>query len=370
VSAEIPLFANRPSLEPLLDEIAARQRAVLDSGKYILGPEVEGFESEFADWVGARHCVGVGNGTDAIAIALRALGVGPGDEVIVPSLSFFATVEPVVTIGATPVFADVDPDSWVITAATVEPLLTERTRALLPVHIFGNPAPMDELMELARPRGIRVLEDAAQAHGAELGGRRAGALGDAATFSFFPSKNLGGFGDGGAVVTSDPEVEAVARRLRFHGSTDKKTHTEAGYNSRLDEIQAAALRVLLPHLDEWTAARRAAAQAYRDAGLGERVAIQAEPEGGSSCWHLFVVRAPERDRLGAALSEAGIGARPYYEVPLYRQPAVEQWAPAEPLADVERVCAEILALPMGTALDPAAPARVADAVGEALAAKA
>ena len=167
---EIPLFANRPSLEPLLDEIAARQRAVLDSGKYILGPEVEAFESEFAEWLGADHCVGVANGTDAIAIALRALGVGPGDEVIVPSLSFFATVEPVVTIGATPVFCDVDPDSWVMTAATVEPLVTERTKALLPVHIFGNPAPMDELMELAGPRGIRVLEDAAQAHGAELGG--------------------------------------------------------------------------------------------------------------------------------------------------------------------------------------------------------
>ena len=369
-TAEIPLFANRPSLEPLLGEIAARQRAVLDSGKYILGPEVEAFESEFAHWVGAEHCVGVANGTDAIAIGLRALGVGPGDEVIVPSLSFFATVEPVVTIGATPVFCDVDPDSWVMTAATVEPLITERTKALVPVHIFGNPAPMDELMELARPRGIRVLEDAAQAHGAELAGRKAGALGDAATFSFFPSKNLGGFGDGGGVVTSDPDVEEMARRLRFHGSTDKKRHTEAGYNSRLDEIQAAALRVLLPHLDEWTAARRTAARGYRDAGLGDRVAIQAQPEGGESCWHLFVVRAPGRDRLRDALDEAGIGARPYYEIPLYRQPAVERWAPSEPLPAVEQVCAEILALPMGTALDSEAPARVTDAVGEALAAKA
>ena len=365
---EVPLFANRPSLEPLLEEVAARQRAVLQSGKYILGPEVEGFESEFADWIGAEHCVGVGNGTDAIAIGLRALGVGPGDEVIVPSLSFFATVEPVVTIGATPVFADVDPETWVMTAATTEALITDRTRALLPVHIFGNPAPVPELMELAAPRGIKVLEDAAQAHGAELGGARAGALGDAATFSFFPSKNLGGFGDGGAVLTSDPAVEELARRLRFHGSTDKRTHTEAGYNSRLDEIQAAALRVLLPHIDEWTAARRTVADSYREAGLGERVAIQSESEGGASCWHLFVVRTPERDRLREALDEAGIGARPYYEVPLYRQPAVKQWAPVQPLPEVERVCAEILALPMGTALDPSAPARVAEAVGEALAA--
>ncbi len=367
---EIPLFANRPSLEPLLDEVAARQRAVLDSGRYILGPEVEAFESEFAAWIGAERCVGVANGTDALAIGLRALGVVPGDEVIVPSLSFFATVEPVVTIGATPVFCDVDPESWVMTPELAEPLITERTRALLPVHIFGNPAPVPELVELARPRGIRVLEDAAQAHGAELGGVRAGALGDAATFSFFPSKNLGGFGDGGAVLTSDPEVEAIARRLRFHGSTDKSTHTEAGYNSRLDELQAAGLRVLLPHLDEWTEARRGVAEGYREAGLGEHVAVQAETEGGRSCWHLFVVRSPERDRLREALTEAGIGARPYYERPLYGQPAVERWAPSEPLAEVERVCAEILALPMGTALDPGAPAKVAEAVGAAIGAKA
>ncbi len=363
---EIPLFASRPSLEPLLDEVAARQRAVLEGGKYILGPEVEAFESEFAAWIGAEHCVGVANGTDALAIALRALGVGPGDEVVVPSLSFFATVEPVVTIGATPVFCDVDPETWVMTAATAEPAITEKTKALLPVHIFGNPAPVGELMELAAPRGIKVLEDAAQAHGARLGGRMAGALGDAATFSFFPSKNLGGFGDGGAVVSSDPEVEAAARRLRFHGSEDKRTHTEAGYNSRLDEMQAAGLRVLLPHMDEWTAARRAAARGYADAGLGAHVAIQAETEGGESCWHLFVVRSPQRDRLAERLSSAGIGARAYYETPLYAQPAVSRWAPAEPLPATEAICAEILALPMGTALDPKAPAGVTDAVRDAV----
>jgi dTDP-4-amino-4,6-dideoxygalactose transaminase len=357
----VPLFANRASLEPLLDEIAERQRAVLDSGRYILGPEVEAFESEFADFVGVGHCVGVGNGTDAIAIALRALGVGPGDEVIVPSLSFFATVEPVVTIGATPVFCDVDEETWCMSAATAEPAITDRTKAMLPVHLFGNPAPMAELIELARPRGIRVLEDAAQGHGATLDGRMTGSLGDAATFSFFPSKNLGGFGDGGAVVSDDPEVAALARRLRFHGSEDKRTHTEAGYNSRLDEIQAAALRVLLPHLPEWTRARREAAVAYREAGLGEMVRIQAEPPGGESSWHLFVVASPERERLQAALTEAGIGARPYYETPLYRQPAVERWAPSEPLPNTERVCAEILALPMGTALPAEAVPTVVEA---------
>jgi dTDP-4-amino-4,6-dideoxygalactose transaminase len=257
-----------------------------------------------------------------------------------------------------------------MTAETAEPVISERTRALIPVHIFGNPAPVPELMKLAGSRGIKVLEDAAQAHGAELGGRMAGALGDAATFSFFPSKNLGGFGDGGAVVTDDPEVEALARRLRFHGSEDKRTHTEVGYNSRLDEMQAAGLRVVLPHLSEWTAARRAAAGAYRDAGLGELMRLQAETEGGESAWHLFVGLTPERDPLREALSEAGIGARPYYEVPLYRQPAVERWAPAEALPNTERVCAEMLALPMGTALDPEAPAQVTAAVRDSIAAKA
>ncbi|HEX6669817.1 MAG TPA: DegT/DnrJ/EryC1/StrS family aminotransferase [Gemmatimonadales bacterium] len=366
----MPLFASRATLEPLLPEIADRQRKVLESGRYILGPEVDAFESEFASYLGVEHCVGVANGTDALAIALRALGVGPGDEVIVPAFTFFATVEPVVTIGATPVFCDADEETWCVTAATAEPVLTERTRALLPVHLFGNPAPVGELIELAATRGIKVLEDAAQAHGARLEGRMAGALGDAATFSFFPSKNLGGFGDGGAVVTDDPEVEALARRLRFHGSEDKRLHTETGYNSRLDEIQAASLRALLPHLEEWTAARRRVAREYRDAGLGEAVAIQRETVGGESCYHVFAVATPERERLQQTLSEAGIGSRPYYEVPLYRQPALERWAPAEPLPATERICAEILALPMGTAMPEGAVETVVGAIKASLPAKA
>jgi dTDP-4-amino-4,6-dideoxygalactose transaminase len=366
---KVPLFANRSSLQPLLPEIAERQRAVLESGRYILGPEVEAFESEFASYVGAGHCIGVANGTDAIAIALRALGVGPGDEVVVPSISFFATVEPVVTIGATPVFCDVDDRNWLMTAATAEPVITDRTKVLLPVHLFGNPAPITELLEVARPRGIKVLEDAAQAHGATLDGRMAGTLGDAATFSFFPSKNLGGFGDGGAVVTSDPDVDARARRLRFHGSEDKRLHTEVGYNSRLDEIQAAGLRVLLRHLPEWTGARRRAAQGYRDAGLEDLVRLQAETPGGESAWHLLVAATPERERLQRALNENGIGARSYYEIPLYRQPAVESWAPPQGFPNTERICSEILALPMGSALEPDAPAQVVQAVRDCLTAR-
>lgn len=362
----IPLFATRPALEPLLPEIAARQRAVVLSGRYILGPEVEAFEAELAGYLGARHCAGVANGTDAITIALRALGVGPGDEVVVPAMSFFATCEAVANAGARPVFCDIDPRTWCMTAATAEPAIGDRTAALVPVHLFGNPAPAGELTELAAARGLRVLEDAAQAAGARLEGRMAGALGDAATFSFYPAKNLGAFGDGGAVVTDDGKLAARARRLRLHGSEDKVTNTEVGYNSRLDEIQAAALRVQLPYLDAWTAARREAAAAYREAGLGDLVTLPTETPGGESCWHLYVVLHPERDRVCAALAAAGIESRPYYTIPLHRQPAVAPFDPPASLPNAERVATEGLALPMGPSLSEEQVEEVVAAIRSAL----
>jgi dTDP-4-amino-4,6-dideoxygalactose transaminase len=361
----LPLFASRAALEPLLPEIAERQRAVLESGRYVLGPEVEAFEAEFADYCGAEHCVGLANGTDALEIGLRALGVGPGDEVVVPAFTFFATAEAVVALGATPVFCDVDPDTWCMTAVTAEPAITERTKALIPVHIFGNPAPVSDLLALAEPRGALVLEDAAQAHGSDLDGRMAGVLGDAAAFSFFPSKNLGGFGDGGALTTDDAEVAEAARLLRTRGSKDKRVFTTVGYNSRLDELQAAGLRVLLPHLPEWIEARRRAASGYLDAGLAELAQVQSEHVGGRSSWHLFAIATDHRERFVRALGEAGIEARAYYETPLYRQPALEQWAPAEPLTETEQICERILALPMGSALPETAPAQVVDAIRSA-----
>jgi dTDP-4-amino-4,6-dideoxygalactose transaminase len=342
----VPLFATRAALEPLLDEVAARQRAVLESGRYILGPEVEAFESELAAFLGVRHCIGVANGTDALTIALRGLGINPGDEVVVPALTFYATAEAVVNAGAAPVFCDVDPRTLTMTAASAEAAIGKRTRALLPVHIFGNPAPV----------------------GAQLGGRRAGALGDAATFSFMPAKNLGGFGDGGAVVTDDDEVAAAVRRLRTHGSADRRTHTEVGYNSRLDELQAAGLRVLLPHLGEWTAARRRAAAAYAASGLGDHVELPVETAGGECCYHLYVVRSPRRERLVDALVEAGIGARAYYTIPLHRQPAMAAHAPPSPLPGAEGAAVESLALPMGPALSKTDVAAVATAVAEVTAA--
>lgn len=363
----VPLFATRETLEPLLGEVAERQRAVLESGRYVLGPEVGAFEEEFAAFAGARHCVGVANGTEALTIALRALGVGAGDEVVVPAFTFYATAEAVVNAGARPVFCDTDPRTFVMTAATAEPAITTKTAALLPVHLFGNPAPMRELRELAEAHGLRLLEDAAQAAGARLGGRVAGSLGDAAAFSFFPSKNLGGFGDGGAVLTDDDEVASVSRRLRAHGSEDKRTHTEVGYNSRLDELQAAGLRVLLPHLEEWTAARRRVAAAYDEAGLGERVELPRETARAESCYHLFVVRSEQRERLATGLAEVGIGARAYYTTPLHRQPALERFAPARVLAGAERAAETSLALPMGPALSERQVGEVCDAVGKALA---
>jgi dTDP-4-amino-4,6-dideoxygalactose transaminase len=364
----VPLFVTGPAVEPLLDEVARRQRAVLDSGRYVLGPEVEAFERELAAAVGVRHCVGVASGTDALAIALRALGIGPGDEVVVPALTFYATAEAVVVAGARPVFCDVDPRTLTMTAAGAAAAIGPRAKALLPVHLFGNPAPMEELGELAAARGLRLLEDAAQAAGARLAGRPAGSLGDAEAFSFFPSKNLGGFGDGGAVLTDEEAVAAAARRLRSHGSADRRTHTAIGFNSRLDELQAAALRVLLPHLEEWTAARRRVAAAYAREGLGELVELPAETEGAECCYHLYVVRARERERLRAALAEAGIESRAYYATPLHRQPAMAPFAPADSLPVTEAFAADSLALPMGPALGEARVSEVVRAVAAARAA--
>src|SRR4051794_15155715 len=280
-----------------MDRIGERLGEGARSGRYILGPEVEAFEREFASYCGARHCVGVANGTDAIAIGLRALGVRPGDEVVVPSFTFYASVEAVAAIGATPAFCDVDRDTFCITRAAVEAALSDRTRAVVAVDLFGYLPPLADLHDL----GVPVLEDAAQAHGARRDGRRAGTFGALGTFSFFPSKNLGGLGDGGAIVTDDDHLADLARRLRFHGSTDKSSFTEVGYNSRLDAIQAAPLRELLPELDGWNGARRAAARAYAERGLGEYVDLPTF-DGHEHVFHLYVVKTEQAPELERALT--------------------------------------------------------------------
>jgi dTDP-3-amino-3,4,6-trideoxy-alpha-D-glucose transaminase len=324
---DVPLFAT--SLAPYHDRLTEATDRVVRSGRYILGPEVAAFESEFAAYLGVEHCIAVANGTDALTIALRALGVGPGDEVVMPSFTFYATAEAAIVAGATPVFCDIDPDTFCVTADTVKAVLTPRTKAIVPVHLFGNVAPVPELREL----GVPVVEDAAQAAGASLDGVKAGALADAATFSFFPAKNLPCLGDGGAIVTGDDRVAELARLLRFHGSMDKQTFTEVGYNSRLDEMQAAVLRVLLPELDGWNERRRAAAAAYERLGLAEYARPPASIDGARHVYHLYVVRA-ERLPIG----------RGYYRVPVHRQPAIGS---AVELPATEEAARTNHALPMG-----------------------
>jgi dTDP-3-amino-3,4,6-trideoxy-alpha-D-glucose transaminase len=351
----VPLFAS--SLEPYrarLDEALSR---VVASGKFILGPEVAAFEEEFAAYLGVRHCVGVANGTDALAIALRSLGVEPGDEVVMPSFTFYATAEAAADVGAVPVFCDVDPDTACVTAETVRAAITPKTKAIVPVHLFGNVAPVPELREL----GLPVLEDAAQAAGATLGGQRAGSLGDAATFSFFPSKNLPCLGDGGAIVTDSDELAEQARKLRFHGSRDKVTFEEVGYNSRLDELQAAALRVLLPELDGWTAARQATAAEYERRGLGEHLTPPRPVEGAGHAYHLYVARHAHADELADRLGQQGVVARGYYRTPVHLQPAMARFGADADLPATEKLAATNLALPMGTGLDPEAVGEVVDA---------
>jgi dTDP-3-amino-3,4,6-trideoxy-alpha-D-glucose transaminase len=328
--AEVPLFAT--SLAPYNERLAEAIARVIPTREFILGPEVEAFEREFAAYLGVRHCVGVANGTEALTIALRALGVRPGDEVVMPSFTFYATAEAAINAGAKPAFCDIDLDTFCVTAETVRPALSSRTKAIVPVHLFGNVAPVPDLREF----GLPILEDAAQAAGAALAGVRAGALGDAATFSFFPSKNLPGLGDGGAITTSDDEVADRARTLRFHGSRDKSTFVEVGYNSRLDSVQAAALRVLLPELDGWNARRREAATAYERLGLGEHAALPRATDGAEHVYHLYVVRA-ESLPLG----------RGYYRVPVHRQPAI---AAAVELPATEEAARTNIALPMGPEL--------------------
>jgi dTDP-4-amino-4,6-dideoxygalactose transaminase len=339
----IPLFAS--SLAQHQDAIADKLRDVVASGRYILGPEVKAFEDEFAAWLGAAHCIGVGNGTDALQIALRAAGVGPGDDVVLPSLTFYATAEAAANLGARPVFCDVDPDTFCVTRETVERALTPKTKAIVPVDLFGNVAPTTELREL----GPTVIEDAAQAAGSTYNGARAGTLGHAGTFSFFPSKNFAAVGDGGAVVTDDDELAATARRLRFHGSEDKQTYTEIGWNSRLDALQAGVLRVLLPELEAWTKARRSAGAMYEQAGLGELVKLPQPTPGSDPAWHLYVVRHERADEIVAGLNDAGVEARAYYRVPVHRQPAMREFGDVD-IPGTDEAARTNFAIPMGTGL--------------------
>jgi dTDP-4-amino-4,6-dideoxygalactose transaminase len=353
-------------LQEELDEAAHR---VMASGAYILGPEVTAFEEEFAAYCGVRHAIGVGSGLDALRLILLGYGIGDGDEVIVPSNTFIATWLGVSQAGARPVPVEPDPETYNITADAIAPAIGERTRAIMPVHLYGQSADMDAITALGEERGITVIEDAAQAQGAHYRGRRAGSLADAAGFSFYPGKNLGALGDAGAITTDDDALAERVRMLRNYGSRVKYHHDLPGLNSRLDSLQAAFLRVKLQRLDEFNDRRRAVAARYVERLDGE-IVLPIVPEWAEPIWHLFVIRHPHRDALQARLDEADIDTLIHYPIPPHRSgPYAADYADAQ-LPIAEQLAGEVLSLPMGPHLPIEAVDRVADAVRAAVAAPA
>jgi dTDP-4-amino-4,6-dideoxygalactose transaminase len=353
----IPLVDVKAQYAPLVPDLQERFAQVLESGRFIFGPEVEAFEHEAAAYLDVPHAVGVANGTDALVLALEAMGVGGDDEVVCPSFTFYATAEAIARVGAVPVFADIDPATLNLDPADVERRVSERTKAIVPVHLFGRPAPLAELAAL----GVPLLEDAAQAFGA----RGVATTGVCSTFSFFPTKNLFALGDGGLVACTDDGVADRVRLLRFHGSRDKQTFELVGTNSRLDAIQAAALRVFLPHLAGWNAERREAAARYAELGLGEAVDLPADEPG--HVYHMYVVRTQERERIVAALRESEIACACYYVTPVHLQPAMA-YLGYEPgsLPETERAAAENLALPLWAGIDADQQAQVVSTVRAAV----
>jgi dTDP-4-amino-4,6-dideoxygalactose transaminase len=357
----IPLVDVKAQYERLIPQIQQRIGEVLESGIFILGPNVEAFERESAAFLGVPRTVGVANGTDALVLALDALGIGPGDEVICPAFTFYATAEAIARRGATPVFADIDPATLNLDPEDVAARVTPRTRALMPVHLFGRVMPLAGLAEL----GLPIVEDAAQAFGAE-GVARTGVL---STFSFFPTKNVFALGDGGLVASNDEGLADRIALLRFHGSREKKEFEAVGYNSRLDELQAAVLRLFLGELEGWNRERREAAARYEELGLGEICELPNDEAG--HVYHMYVVRSPERDRLREALSAAEIGNVGYYVTPLHLQPALRYlgWKEGS-LSETERAARENLALPMWAGIPAETQERVVSVIREAAAVRA
>ena len=366
----------RPEIEQLQPELQAAMDRVVRSGRFTLGPEVLAFEREICRYLGVAHAVALHSGTDALAIGLHALDIRPGDEVITTSFSFFATAEAISHVGATPVFADIDPETFDLDPASVEARLSSRTRAILPVHLFGHPANMTELARLAEHHDLPVLEDAAQAIGAEYAGAKVGTLGTAAAFSFYPSKNLGAFGDAGLLATASADLADVAVSLResaagvgpfvHHGTRDAYVHDRLGHNSRLDELQAAILRVKLPHLDAWNIARRHVADTYRKQLASADVATPAELPPARHAYHQYTLRIPSnrRDAVRERLAAEGISSVIYYPVPLHRMSVYE--TPGVRLPESERAATEVLSLPIWPSLDTPSIERIAHTLNKAL----
>lgn len=360
----IPMLDLRAEHAALREEIECGLREVLDSGRFVLGPQGEAFEREVTDFLGTAHAVGCGSGTDALLLALRALGIGPGHEVITTALSFAATAEAILHAGAVPVFVDVEEESFNLDPARVEAAITPATRALLPVHLFGRPAAMPALQAIARQHGLVLVEDCAQAFGARLAGRAVGTLGDAGCFSFFPSKNLGGVGDGGMVVVPSASVAQSLRELRNHGAVRRGEHRSVGYNSRLDELQAVVLRVKLRHIDERNAARRRIAREY-GAALAGIPGLRGPADAEGHVYHQYTIRVEARDRVVAALDAAGIESAIHYPRPLPAQPAFAGCTHG-PLPACESIARSCLSLPIHPGLGLAQVKQVAAAVRAAL----
>lgn len=359
----VPFLDVQASYAEIADELQEATGRVVASGWYLLGEELAAFEREYAGYVGAKHCVGLGNGLDALHLSLRAMGIGPGDEVIVPSNTYIATWLAVTYAGATIVPVEPDPRTYNLDPDRVAAAITPRTKAILPVHLYGQPADLDPLVALARERGLRVLEDGAQVHGAHYRGRRVGAIGDVTAWSFYPSKNLGALGDAGAITTDDDALADRVRVLRNYGSRVKYVNIAQGYNSRLDEIQAATLRVKLRHLDEWNARRRVIAAHYLEELADCTLALPYVPSWADPVWHVFVVRSPDRDGLQRHLAAAGIGTVIHYPIPPHLQEAYGDLGLGEgafPLS--ETIHREVISLPIGPHMTEAQVGATIDAV--------
>lgn len=363
--AVVPFLDLRAPHVEMRAELQEAFTRVLDSGWFIQGGEVAAFEQQFAGYCEADHCVGVGSGLDALHFTLRAYGIGAGDEVIVPSNTYIATWLAVTYAGARPVPVEPDERTYNLDPARIEAAITSRTRAILAVHLYGQPADMDPINAIARKHGLKVIEDAAQAHGARYKGRRVGALGDAAAFSFYPAKNLGALGDGGAVTTSDPDIQEKVRLLGNYGSRTKYRHELKGYNSRLDELQAAFLSAKLKRLDAWAEHRRAIAGVYLAELCGCGLGLPFVPEWADPVWHVFVVRSARRDALQAGLEQRGIGTLIHYSIPPHLQPAYADLGLGEgDLPIAERIHSEVLSLPIGSSMPISQAMEVASAVRE------
>ena len=351
MSSQIPMVDPAAEYRMLKHDIDAAVSRVLASGRYVLGPEGEALERELAAYVGARHAIGCNSGTDALHLPLVALGVGPGDEVVVPAFTFFATAEAVSYTGATPVFADIDPASFNISLGSLKEKVSAKTRAVIAVHLFGQCAALEEIAAFCRERRLVLIEDCAQALGAEYRGRRAGSWGDFGCFSFYPTKNLGAVGDAGLITAASKEHDEILRMLRHHGSRKTYLHERVGWNSRLDELQAAVLRVKLKHLEEFNAARRRVAQRYREKLRG--VELPREDPRGKHVYHQFTIRSERRDAIREALAADGIAASVFYPIPLHRQPAYAEWNRSLSLPASEAAAQSVLSLPINPLLDDA-----------------